>query len=77
MKDHPNYPVPAHLKDAHYSGAGELGHGLDYKYAHNYPNHYVEQQYLPEEVMGEKFYVSSEMGYENTIDEHLRRIKGL
>lgn len=77
VKNHPNYPVPAHLKDAHYSGAGELGHGLDYKYAHNYPNHYVEQQYLPEEVMGEKFYVSSEMGYENTIDEHLRRIKGL
>ncbi len=77
VKNHPNYPVPAHLKDAHYSGAGELGHGLDYKYAHNYPNHYVEQQYLPEEVVGEKFYVSSEMGYENTIDEHLRRIKGL
>ena len=77
VKNHPNYPVPAHLKDAHYSGAGELGHGLDYKYAHNYPNHYVEQQYLPEEVMGEKFYVSSEMGYENKIDEHLRRIKGL
>ncbi|MDD6339241.1 MAG: replication-associated recombination protein A [Butyrivibrio sp.] len=77
VKNHPNYPVPAHLKDAHYSGAGELGHGLDYKYAHNYPNHYVEQQYLPEEVMGEKFYVSSKMGYENTIDEHLRRIKGL
>ena len=42
--------VPAHLQDAHYGGAGKLGRGLDYKYAHNYPNHYVEQQYLPDEI---------------------------
>ena len=59
--------VPAHLQDAHYKGAEKLGHGLGYKYAHDYPNHYVEQQYLPDELVGTKFYVPSEMGYERKI----------
>ena len=68
--------VPPHLKDAHYPGAGKLGHGTGYKYAHNYPNHYVEQQYLPDEVLGEKFYELSDNGYERQIKEHFRSIKG-
>ncbi|MBS1476219.1 MAG: replication-associated recombination protein A, partial [Lachnospira sp.] len=41
-------PVPAHLQDAHYKSASKLGHGIGYKYAHDYPNHYVKQQYLPD-----------------------------
>ena len=68
-------PVPAHLQDAHYKGAEKLGHGLGYKYAHNYPNHYVEQQYLPDALVGTKFYEPTEMGYEKQIREHFARIK--
>lgn len=68
-------PVPPHLMDAHYKGAAKLGHGLDYKYSHNYPNHYVEQQYLPYELTGTKFYVPSDQGYEKKIDEHMKRIR--
>ena len=48
--------VPRHLRDAHYPGAKALGHGLDYKYPHNYPDAYVEQQYLPDELTGASYY---------------------
>ncbi len=68
--------VPPHLKDAHYSGSKELGHGIDYKYAHDYPNHYVEQQYLPDELVGTVYYVPTENGVERRIKEYLRRLKG-
>ena len=68
--------VPPHLQDAHYGGAGKLGHGIGYKYAHDYPNHYVEQQYLPTELLGERFYEPSDNGYEHQIREHFRKIKG-
>ncbi|MBQ7833160.1 MAG: replication-associated recombination protein A [Lachnospiraceae bacterium] len=68
-------PVPPHLMDAHYKGAAKLGHGLDYKYSHNYPNHYVDQQYLPYELTGTKFYVPSDQGYEKKIDEHMKHIR--
>ena len=68
-------PVPTHLQDAHYKGAEKLGHGLGYKYAHAYPNHYVEQQYLPDALVGTKFYVPTEMGYEKKIREHFSIIK--
>ena len=68
-------PVPTHLQDAHYKGAEKLGHGLGYKYAHNYPNHYVEQQYLPDVLVGTKFYEPTEMGYEKKIREHFDKIK--
>ena len=47
-----NLAIPVHLQDAHYKGAAKLGHGKDYKYAHDYPNHYVRQQYLPYELSG-------------------------
>ena len=67
--------VPVHLQDAHYKGAEKLGRGLGYKYAHDYPNHYVEQQYLPDALVGTKFYEPTEMGYEKQIREHFERIK--
>ncbi len=68
--------VPTHLQDAHYKGAKNLGHGTGYKYAHDYPNHYVEQQYLPDEIRDARFYEPGDMGYERQIKEHLRKIKG-
>ena len=68
-------PVPAHLQDKHYKGAEKLGHGLGYKYAHDYPNHYVTQQYLPDGMVGMRFYEPSENGYEKKIREHMEFIK--
>ena len=68
--------VPPHLQDAHYKGAGKLGRCTGYKYAHDYPNHYVEQQYLPSELEGETFYEPSGNGYERQIREHFRKLKG-
>lgn len=67
--------IPIHLKDAHYKGAAKLGHGVDYKYAHDYKNHYAVQQYLPDELVGTTFYEPSDMGYEKQIKEHLKRLK--
>lgn len=58
--------VPAHLRDAHYSGAAKLGN-VGYRYAHDYPKHYVEQQYLPDKLVGEKFYQPGTNGYEQVI----------
>ena len=68
--------VPVHLQDAHYRGHESLGHGIGYKYAHDYPNHYVELQYLPDEIKDAKFYIPSENGYEKNIREHFKKIKG-
>ena len=68
-------PVPAHLQDRHYKGAEKLPHGLGYKYAHDYPNHYVTQQYLPDGMEGMRFYEPSENGYEKKIREHMEFIK--
>lgn len=68
--------VPPHLQDAHYGGHEKLGHGIGYQYAHNFPNHYVKQQYLPTEILGEKFYELSDMGYEKTLKAHMQKIKG-
>ncbi len=67
--------VPPHLQDAHYKGSSDLGRGTGYQYAHSFPNHYVKQQYLPDEVVGERFYEPSEMGYEREIRKHLERIR--
>lgn len=67
--------VPPHLQDAHYGGHEKLGHGIGYKYAHDYPNHYVDQQYLPTEIQGEHFYKLSEMGYEKKLKEYQNKIK--
>ena len=68
--------VPAHLQDAHYGGHDKLGHGVGYQYAHDYPDHYVKQQYLPSEILGERFYEPGDLGYERVIKEHMKKIKG-
>lgn len=66
--------VPPHLQDAHYGGAAKLGRGTGYKYAHDFPNHYVKQQYLPSEIAGETFYHPTENGYEAEIRKYFRKI---
>ena len=63
--------IPAHLQDAHYKSAGRLGHGIGYLYAHDYPGHYVKQQYLPDELVGRKFYRPTENGHEKQIKKYL------
>lgn len=68
-------PIPTHLQDSHYKSAGKLGHGLGYQYAHDFKNHYVQQQYLPDALVGTQFYEPTEMGYEKRIREHLERIR--
>lgn len=68
--------IPAYLMDAHYKGAAKLGHGLGYQYAHNFENHYVEQQYLPDEIKERRFYIPSDNGYEQKIQEYFKKIKG-
>ena len=76
VANHKTAPVPVHLMDAHYKGAAKLNHGIGYKYAHVYPNHYVEQQYLPDGVVGERFYEPTEQGYEKTQKEWLAFLRG-
>ncbi len=68
--------LPDHLKDSHYPGAGELGHGLGYKYAHDFPGHYVKQQYLPDELVGKIYYEPTQNGVEKKISESLKRLRG-
>ena len=70
-----NAAVPNHLRDAHYSGAKNLGN-VGYKYAHDYPNHYVDQQYLPDNLLGSSFYEPGDNGYEKKIKEWFEHIKG-
>lgn len=67
--------VPVHLQDAHYKGSAKLGHGIGYKYAHDYPEHYVKQQYLPDEIMGVRFYEPTDIGHEKYIKERLERLR--
>lgn len=76
VANHKTAPVPVHLMDAHYKGAEKLNHGIGYQYAHAFPNHYVEQQYLPDGVAGEKFYEPTEQGYERVQKEWLAFLKG-
>ena len=75
LRETGNLPIPPHLQDAHYKSAAKLGHGLGYKYAHDYPDHYVEQQYLPYELNGKEFYNPTGNGYELKIKEHMKRLK--
>jgi putative ATPase len=67
--------VPVHLQDRHYGGAEKLGHGVGYLYAHDFPEHYVKQQYLPDEILGRSFYCPTEIGYEKEIKERLTRLR--
>ncbi|MBP5330642.1 MAG: replication-associated recombination protein A [Lachnospiraceae bacterium] len=68
-------PVPPHLMDAHYKGAAKLGHGIGYKYSHDFKNHYCKQQYLPDELVGTKFYELSDIGYEAKLKEYMEKIR--
>ena len=68
-------PIPVHLQDSHYKGSAKLGHGQGYLYAHDYENHYVDQQYLPDGLVGTEFYRPTENGYEKKIGEHLSFLK--
>ena len=68
-------PVPVHLQDRHYRGAADLGHGNGYLYAHDYPRHYVKQQYLPDGMEGAVFYEPSDNGYERQIRKHMEWLK--
>lgn len=68
-------PVPVHLQDRHYKGAAKLGHGEGYKYAHDYPKHYVKQQYLPDGMEGTVFYEPSDNGYEKQIKAYMKWLK--
>ena len=63
--------IPPYLQDAHYPGAGKLGHGIGYEYAHDFPKHFSKQRYLPEELKDRKFYRPSGNGYEKKIQEYL------
>ena len=67
--------VPAHLQDAHYKGSAKLGHGIGYKYAHDYPNHYVKQQYLPDGLEDSRFYEPGDLGYEVEVKNYFKKIK--
>ncbi len=71
VKNQRGMQVPAHLQDAHYKGSADLGRGTGYRYAHDYPNHYVKQQYLPDGMEGQSFYHPAEIGYEKKIREHM------
>ena len=67
--------IPVQLQDAHYKGAAKLGHGKGYKYAHDYPGNYVQQQYMPYELNGREFYNPSGNGYEVKIKEHMKKLR--
>jgi putative ATPase len=75
VKETKTPPVPPHLQDAHYKSAEKLGHGTGYKYAHDFPNHYVKQQYLPDGLTDEVFYEPTDIGYEKKIQDHMKKIK--
>lgn len=67
--------VPVHLQDAHYKGAYKLGHGIGYEYAHDCPDHFSKQQYLPDEIKNARFYEPGELGYEKQIKERLQKLR--
>ncbi len=74
VKDEKTQGVPKHLRDAHYGSAKKLGHGEGYKYAHSYPEHIVEQEYMPEK---KTYYVPSDQGYEKEIAARIKMWKGM
>lgn len=74
IRNKPVGKVPGHLKDASYRGAANLGHGKGYRYPHDYDNAHIKQQYLPDELIGTKYYEPTEHGYEQVIKEHLSKL---
>lgn len=77
VRNEKTYAIPSYLQDAHYKGASCLGHGLGYMYAHDYPNNYAPQQYLPDELADRTFYKPTDNGYEKKVKEYFKRIKEL
>lgn len=69
-------PVPVHLRDTHYAGHERLGSGAEYKYPHDYPGHWVAQDYMPPEVRGRKYYIPSDQGQELKLRER-RKTRGI
>lgn len=67
--------VPTHLKDAHYGGAEKMGRGVEYKYPHSYPNHYIPQQHLPDNIKDRKYYVPGENKFEQNTTAYWDKIK--
>lgn len=65
-----NLPIPPYLQDAHYPASSKLGHGIGYKYAHDYPNHYVDQQYLPDKIKNMRFFEMSDIAYEGKLKKY-------
>ena len=68
--------TPGHLMNIHANGEGDEKKAVGYRYAHDYPNHWVEQQYLPDEILGERFYEPTGLGYEETVMANLKKLKG-
>lgn len=67
--------IPNHLKDAHYGGASKMGRGIEYRYPHNYPNHYVNQQYLPNNIKDKIYYDFGDNKFERATMEYWKKIK--
>jgi putative ATPase len=74
VKEDRTKAVPLHLRNAPTKLMEDLGYSDGYKYAHDYPGHYVEQQYLPSEILGETFYRPGDLGYERQIQDYLKKI---
>lgn len=72
---HPTIDIPNYLRDSHYKSASKLGHGVGYKYPHDFPDHWVPQQYLPDEVKNECFYHNSHNGHEQTQADYQNSIR--
>ncbi|AWX42730.1 ATPase [Metamycoplasma cloacale] len=70
------YNVPNNIRDAHYASASKLNRGIDYKYPHDYPNHYVKQNYLPKQLLNKNYYIQTNQGWEDKINQYWEKIKG-
>jgi putative ATPase len=69
-------PVPVYLRDTSFAGAGKLGHGKGYLYPHDFPGHWVKQEYMPPSLKGRRYYIPSDQGQEAKIlENHERREK--
>lgn len=75
VRNQKNPPIPVHLQDHHYSGADKLGHGVGYRYVHEYPEHYTKQQYLPDGMEDARFYEPGELGYEKQVRTYLSNLE--
>ncbi len=74
VKNKPLYPVPIHLRNAPTKLMKEIGYGKEYKYAHNFPDHFIEENYLPDELAGSQFYFPTEIGQEKNLKERLKAL---